>query len=385
LYDDHQALDLITEHHLGDPRGHELNCYGAYVLDKGTGKIHRFLAKLTMLSTGGTGQVYLHSTNPSIATGDGLAMGYRAGVPLVNLEFMQFHPTTLYLPDGVRDRSFLISEALRGHGAILRDWEGNEFVDHPMGSLAPRDIVARAIDERMKKTGKPNMYLDATAIPAAELRDLFPHIHRKCGEQGIDITNQLIPVVPAAHYMCGGVQTDMKGRTEIRGLLASGEVAFTGLHGANRLASNSLLEALVVSHEAVQIADQFMVPYEKVYPMIPPWDDSGTYDTEEWVLIQHNRLEIQMLMWDYVGIVRSKLRLERAQRRIHLIGEEIESYYNKTRVLGDLVELRNLAAVAHLVIKSALARTESRGLHFRKDYPQTDDKHWNRDSVIRKG
>ncbi len=382
LYTDHTAVDLITEHHLNRDGSGDLHCYGTYVLQNDTGEVHRFQARLTMLATGGAGQVYLHTTNPGIATGDGIAMAYRAGACLSNLEFMQFHPTTLYHPLG---ESFLITEALRGEGAVLRNLQGEEFIDHPQGSLAPRDIVARAIDGEMKRTGVSHLHLDATAISARQLIERFPQIHRQCQRFGIDITSTPIPVVPAAHYLCGGVVIDINGRTSVPGLFACGEVAHTGLHGANRLASNALLEALVLAHNAALVAPDSLVTMNKVVDRIPAWDASGTYDSEEWVLIQHNLQELQSLMWDYVGIVRSRLRLERAQRRVNTLGMEIHDFYRKTSVTTPLLELRNLAATAHLIIKAALERNESRGLHYRRDFPERNDADWLHDTISQSG
>ena len=381
LYTNHTAIDLITEHHLDRIGNSNVNCYGAYILGSDGAEVHRFQARLTMLASGGAGQVYLHTTNPAIATGDGIAMAYRAGAILANLEFMQFHPTTLYHPQA---ESFLITEAMRGEGAILRNARGDEFVKHPLKSLAPRDVVARAIDGEMKRTGSTNMFLDATEIGTGKLKDRFPNIYRKCAEYGIDISEQPIPIVPAAHYMCGGVITDLEGRTSLSGLHACGEVAHTGLHGANRLASNSLLEALVLAHNAAGSARTSMVSLNGSIDHIPKWDDSGTGTAEEWVLIQHNMQELQSVMWDYVGIVRSRLRLERAQRRVNMLGMEIRDYYRKTRLSTPLLELRNLAATAHLIIKAALQRTESRGLHYRNDFPERDDDRWQRDTILQR-
>ena len=381
LYTNHTAIDLITDHHMDLVGNSSINCYGAYILECGKDEVHRFQARLTMLASGGAGHVYLHTTNPTIATGDGIAMAYRAGAKLANLEFMQFHPTTLYHPEA---ESFLITEALRGEGAVLRNDSGAEFVDHPLKSLAPRDIVARAIDGEMKRSGSTHMFLDATAIAAEKLRQRFPNIYQKCAGYGIEISQQPIPIVPAAHYMCGGVITDMEGRTSLGGLHACGEVAHTGLHGANRLASNSLLEALVLAHNAAGSARTGMVSLDKAQDRIPKWDDTGTGTAEEWVLIQHNLQELQTVMWDYVGIVRSRLRLERAQRRVNMLGMEIRDYYRKTRLSTPLLELRNLAATAHLIIKAALQRTETRGLHYRHDFPERDDANWQRDTILQR-
>ena len=370
-FEHHMAVDLITEHHLfgakTEPQG-RIHCWGAYVLDAASGRVRRFLARVTLLCSGGAGQIYTHTTNPAIATGDGIAMAYRAGAPIANLEFMQFHPTTLYHPDG---DSFLISEAVRGHACVLIDRNGHPFMDayHPMGALAPRDVVARAIDSELKKSGAPCVYLDVTHVPATEIQERFPGIHRRCLELNIDMTRQPIPVVPAAHYMCGGVSTDLWGRTEIEGLYASGEVAHTGLHGANRLASNSLLEALVYSDRVHQHASR-RLNVAAGFPDVPDWREDDVFNTEEWVLLAHDRVEVQRLMWDYVGIVRSDFRLKRAARRIGVIAREVEEFYKRTRVTEALLELRNITTVAALAVRCALKRRESRGLHYNVDCPE---------------
>ena len=384
LLENHVAVDLITEHHVFTPtpaRSHSLNCWGAYVLDSMQGKVRRFTAKATLLATGGCGQVYLHTTNPAIATGDGIAMAFRAGASIANMEFMQFHPTSLYHPDA---DSFLITEAIRGFGARLINKRGEEFMAkyHPMGSLAPRDIVARAIDAELKKSGERCVYLDVTHKEAEEIRNRFPVVYEKCLSFKIDATREPIPVVPAAHYSCGGVATDLQGATEIAGLYACGEVACTGVHGANRLASNSLLEALVFAENAALAAVESCRSKAFDFPPIPYWDDIGTFNSEEWVLISHDLLEVKNLMWDYVGIVRSTLRLERALSRIRLIRQEVENFYRRTTVTVGLVELRNLATVAQLIIQSALLRRESRGLHYTTDYPRPDDDTFAQNTVI---
>jgi len=339
------------------------------------------LATTTLLATGGVGQVYLHTTNPLIATGDGVAMAYRAGAAIANMEFIQFHPTTL-LNSG--SPSFLISEAVRGFGAILRNKRGEDFMKKydEQGSLAPRDIVARAIDTELKRSGDECVYLDLKHLDGNAVRDHFPNIYERCRTFGIDITREWIPVVPAAHYSCGGVVTDKNGATSISGLFAVGEVSMTGLHGANRLASNSLLEAVVFSYRAAEVVQQHQLRKNPIPQNIPDWDDSGTINSEEWVLVSHNRKEVQQLMWDYVGIVRSNHRLERAQRRITLILEEVRNFYKRTKVTEGLIELRNLTCVADLIIRSALERKESRGLHFTTDFPCTDNKNWLKDTVI---
>jgi L-aspartate oxidase len=384
LYEHHVAIDLITEHHVVGLREQHvgtIHCWGTYALDTRSGIVKKFLAKMTMLCTGGLGHVYLHTTNPDIATGDGVAMAYRAGARIANMEFIQFHPTTLYHPSA---NSFLISEAVRGFGGILKTKDGNTFMERydERASLAPRDIVARAIDNELKKRGDDCVYLDLTHLEAEKVKDHFPNIYQRCLEYQIDITRDLIPVVPAAHYSVGGIVTDLMGKTSITGLSACGEVSMTGVHGANRLASNSLLEALVFSGRAALDARQFAAQNNFRIPTIPLWDDSGTLNAEEWVLIAHNRREIQQLMWDYVGIVRSTLRLERAQRRIDLICREVEEFYKKTKVTEGVIELRNLAVIADLIIRSALMRKESRGLHYTTDYPNHDDEHCLVDTVI---
>ncbi len=375
IYEHHMAVELITEHQVFSARPApdlSINCWGAYVLDINAQRVEPFIAKATILASGGCGQVYLHTTNPSIATGDGMAIAYRAGATIANMEFMQFHPTSLYHPEA---NSFLISEAVRGFGGRLIHKDGDSFMEkyHPMGALAPRDIVARAIDTELKKRGVPCVYLDVSYLEAEAVKARFPNIYENCLRYKIDITKEPIPVVPAAHYACGGVRTDLAGSTSISGLLACGEVTCTGVHGANRLASNSLLEAVVFAHEASQAAIRFAAARQPIPSSIPRWDETGTFNQEEWVLISHDRLEIQNIMWDYVGIVRSNARLERALSRIRLIRQEIENYYKRTRITEGLLELRNLATVAQMIIQSAMMRRESRGLHYTTDYPNSDD------------
>lgn len=386
VHEHHMAVDLVTEHHLDQFTSYDdnaIHCWGAYVLNIKENKVRRFLAKATILATGGCAQVYRHSTNPEIATGDGVAVAYRAGAEIANMEFFQFHPTTLYHPNG---QSFLISEAVRGFGAELVTADGRAFMKdyHEMGSLAPRDIVARAIDTELKKSGEKCVYLDVTDKDPQEIRDRFPHIYENCLKNKIDITKERIPVVPAAHYSCGGVLTDLHARTSIAGLYACGEVACTGVHGANRLASNSLLEAVVFAHHAAQDAVDYKENQKVAMPRVPHWDDSGTFDSEEWVLISHDKIEIQNLMWDYVGIVRSNLRLERAMNRVRLIRREIEEYYRRTIVTDGLLELRNLSTVAQLIIECAMRRKESRGLHYTTDYPKLDDENWLHDTILQR-
>jgi L-aspartate oxidase len=382
IFEDHVAVDLITEHHLPHARpGRHVTCWGAYVLSVHEERVYRFLARKTALATGGAGQAWRHTTNPDIATGDGIAMAYRAGARVGNLEFMQFHPTTLY---HAHERSFLISEAVRGHGAVLINDKGEHFMDsvHPMKSLAPRDIVARAIDREMKTTGRPCVFLDITHKSPEDIRARFPNIYQKCLSLGIDITTEPIPVVPAAHYMCGGVVADTSSRTDITNLYACGEVAMSGLHGANRLASNSLLEAVVMANGAIN--DIRQSGFRAVtLPDIPAWDDSEVFDVEEWILLRHDLDEIRDLMWDYVGIVRSDVRLRRAHHRLELIWREVEEFYRRAKVTADLIELRNMACLAALVVRCAMSRNESRGLHFTTDYPERDDQRFKRDTILR--
>ncbi|MBD3314762.1 MAG: L-aspartate oxidase [Chitinivibrionales bacterium] len=381
LLQHHCAVELITNHHLkrSSPKS---RCHGAYVFDAVHRVVFPLRARIVCLASGGGGRVYAHTTNPAIATGDGLACAYRAGADIANMEFIQFHPTTLYHPNA---DSFLISEALRGFGAVLRDSKGNEFMRkyHEMGSLAPRDVVARAIDTVIKQSGEPCVYLDVRHKPAEAAREAFPHIYAKCREYGIDFTRDLVPVVPAAHYICGGIRVNTHGNTNIDCLYACGEVASTGVHGANRLASNSLLEALVYAkraaeHAAGRLSTAELIPADE----IAPWDDSGTIDNEEWVLISHNFAEIGSVMWDYVGIVRSTLRLNRALRRIRLLDKEIEDFYRRTKITVKILELRNMVTTAKLIVLSALKRHESRGLHFTTDFPEQNDRYWKRDTVL---
>ncbi|MFH1869114.1 MAG: L-aspartate oxidase [Pseudomonadota bacterium] len=360
----HIAVDLITAAKLGLPRN---RCLGAYVLDIARDRVLTLGASHTALATGGAGKVYLYTTNPDTATGDGVAMAWRAGCRVANMEFIQFHPTCLYHPHA---KSFLISEALRGEGGLLRLPDGTRFMpDHDSrAELAPRDIVARAIDFEMKRHGLDCVFLDMTHKSAEFLKDHFPTILARCLQLGIDITREPIPVVPAAHYTCGGVVTDLAARTDLSGLYAIGEATFTGLHGANRLASNSLLECVVFSAAAAQ--DILAAPVEPL-PHLPQWDESRVRDADEEIVISHNWAELRRFMWDYVGIVRTNKRLERALHRIRLLEKEIDEYYVNYRVGNDLIELRNLVLTAHLIVKSALRRHESRGLHFSRDYPET--------------
>ncbi|TNE70348.1 L-aspartate oxidase [bacterium] len=371
IYEHHYALELITQHHLGKRvtrYDNDTQCFGAYVLNTKSNQVETFLAKVTLLATGGAGQVYRHTTNPEIATGDGIAMAYRAKARVANMEFVQFHPTSLFLPEA---NSFLISEAVRGHGGILRNHKGEAFMAKydERKDLAPRDIVARAIDDQIKKSGEDFVYLDVTHLPEHDVIEHFPNIYKTCLKYGLDITKNMIPVVPAAHYLCGGVVTDLDGRTSISALFACGEVACTGVHGANRLASNSLLEAIVFANKAAASAAK-MVQSISLNTEIPDWDDSGTTDTKEWIEVSHNKKELQQIMSDYVGIVRSNLRLERAFRRTFLLYEEVESYYQRNKVSVPLCQLRNMISVAYMIIRSAQMRKESRGLHYNVDYPK---------------
>ena len=359
----HIAIDLLT----GDKLGLSDNrCYGAYALDSDSGEVVTIGASHTLIATGGAGKVYLYTTNPDTSTGDGIAMAWRAGCQVANMEFIQFHPTCLYHPEA---KSFLISEAVRGEGGLLLLPDGTRFMpDHDArGELAPRDVVARAIDFEMKKRGLDCVYLDISHKPAEFLKEHFPNILARCLELGVDITRQPIPVVPAAHYTCGGIVTDLQARTSIPGLYAAGEASCTGLHGANRLASNSLLECIVFSEAA---ANDILKQPAVDLPELPEWDASRVSDPDEEIVISHNWDELRRFMWDYVGIVRTTKRLQRAQHRIRLLYREINEFYSNFRVSHDLIELRNLVVTADLIVRCALKRRESRGLHFSRDYPE---------------
>jgi L-aspartate oxidase len=377
LLDHYSAVDLIASRKLGWSGN---RCLGAYVLNRQTGRVEVIAARVVVLATGGASRVYLYSSNPDGSTGDGIAMAWRAGCRVANMEFMQFHPTCLYHPQA---KNFLISEAVRGEGGILLLPDGTRFMrnfDVRM-ELAPRDIVARAIDHEMKRLGAECVYLDISHKPAAFIQEHFPNIHAKCLEYGFDMTRQPIPVVPAAHYTCGGVLTDLRARTDVAGLYAVGEVAFTGLHGANRMASNSLLECLVFAAAAADDIQSRLARASEP-PPLPAWDESRVTDSDEEVVVSHNWAELRQFMWDYVGIVRTDKRLQRAQHRVELLLREIAEYYGNFRISNNLIELRNLAQVADLIIRCALARRESRGLHYTLDYPQANESTPVRDTVL---
>ena len=371
VFEHHIAVDLATGEQQAGERPMR-SCHGAYLLNIPSGRVIAVSAHNVVLATGGASKVYLYTSNPDVATGDGIAMAWRAGCRVANMEFIQFHPTCLYHPEA---KSFLISEAVRGEGGRLLLPDGTRFMPEfdERAELAPRDIVARAIDHEMKRLGIDCVYLDISHKPAHEIERLFPTIHSRCLELGFDMRREPLPVVPAAHYTCGGIKTDREARTDLDGLYAIGETAYTGLHGANRMASNSLLECLVFSEVArTDILDRLAARRDPL-PVIPPWDESRVTDSDEEVVVSHNWEELRRFMWDYVGIVRSNKRLERARRRANLLRHEISEYYGKFRVTNDLLELRNLVDVADLIIQCAQRRRESRGLHYNRDFPDRDD------------
>ncbi|MBK9294620.1 MAG: L-aspartate oxidase [Oligoflexia bacterium] len=373
ILENQMAVDLILSKD-------KSSCIGSYVLDLKTSSVQSFVARATVLATGGAGKVYLYTSNWDGATGDGIAMAKRAGCKIANMEFLQFHPTCLFHRDA---RNFLISEALRGEGAVLKDHKGYAFMKdyHALGNLAPRDIVARAIDSEMKKSGHDFVYLDITFKKPEETKKRFPGVYEKCLKFGIDITKDLIPVVPAAHYLCGGILTDAFGKTNLHGLFALGENACTGLHGANRLASNSLMEATVFAHNACEYLSKNFKDYTFINEDVLPWDSGNAVDLDEMIVVAHNWQEVRQLMWNYVGIVRSNKRLKRAKQRIAMLSDEIKEYYWNFKVNKDLLELRNIALIAELTIDSALMRKESRGIHYNIDYPKLDS-NFAHDTII---
>lgn len=380
IFENHVAIDLITQHHIVQDQGFVpgISCWGAYVLNQQDGSVSIFRARKTMLATGGASRIYAHNTNPDVATGDGLAMARLAGARLVNMEFVQFHPTAFWTPTS---ETFLVSEALRGEGAILKLSDGTTFMEkhHAMGNLAPRDIVSRAIDSELKKRGEKFCYLDATGIPARKLKEHFPYIDKRLREHGIDFTKDLIPVAPAAHYFCGGVLSTIDGITDIHNLFVAGEVACSGLHGANRLASNSLLEALVIAWRAGNHPSN---DDPVLFPDIPQWHLLDEFNENEWVVISHNREILGMIMHGYVGIRRSRRLLKYALSRVENIYNEVNNFYQHNAVRKEVVETRNMAIIAIAVIRSALMRKESRGAHYLIDNPKRDDVKYHSDTII---
>ncbi len=378
ILEDHMAVDLIEQSRFGGPRRQVV---GAYVLEEPTGEVHTYSARATVLAAGGAGKVYLYTSNPDVATGDGVAMAYRAGAQIANMEFFQFHPTSLYHVDS---KTFLISEALRGEGGVLKRRDGTAFMQdhHEMKDLAPRDVVARAIDYEMKKSGEEHVFLDMSHLDSEFVANRFPNIHGYCMKFGVDMTKQPIPVVPAAHYMCGGVVVDKQGSTSLPGLWAIGEVTCSGLHGANRLASNSLLEGLVYGNRVAHALEegQWVTPGE-----LPEWNTGSAVPSDEAVVVSQNWDELRRFMWNYVGIVRSDKRLKRAARRIALLKEEIREYYWAHLVNRDMLELRNIADVADLIVQCAMARHESRGLHYTLDHPEVDNERCGNDTIVERG
>ncbi len=379
IYEYFIAVDLITQHHISglDAYRTGITCWGAYVFDIERKKVIRFLAKKTILATGGCSQVYLHTTNSKVATGDGVATAFRAGARVANMEFIQFHPTMFYNPE---KESFLISETVRGEGAYLRLQNGKRFMHkyNKLAELAPRDVVSQAINYEMIKNGDNYVYLDLTHLDGDKMKRRFPNIFQQCYENGIDFRKDMIPVVPAAHYSCGGILAGVDGKTDIRNLYAIGETTCIGLHGANRLASNSLLEALVTAHKCANLSEH---NENVVFPAIPQWSEENVFDEHEWIIISHNKRVLKEMMWNYVGIVRSNRRLEFARQWIKVFYKEVEEFYRRNPVRQDLIETRNLITIAYLIVRSAMARKESRGLHYNSDYPN-EDKKFERDTII---